>query len=293
MSTITIDTRFLKTVCPVSMPKIGYALREQNRRILDDPAIDAVEITFERADDPLRIDRYLGGLEFDLVSVHALKLSVASPEPPCRRYLEALRGIAEENGAESISDHLGFTRDRDNGVEIGHFAPPPFTLPALDVTCRNIDHVQRSLAKSGLQFYLENIAALFYLDGQMTESEFLWNVLRKTGCGWLLDVTNVYANATNFDFDPFDFISEVMPAAERVQIHLAGGVFDESLGLYIDSHSEPVPQKVWELYHHALDQGRRKIDAVFLERDQDFPDERGWRSEIRHVRAIAEEVLGR
>ena len=66
-------------------PAIGYALREQNRYILDDPTIDAVEITFERADEPLRVERYLDDLEFDYVSVHALKLSVGSPDPPERK----------------------------------------------------------------------------------------------------------------------------------------------------------------------------------------------------------------
>ncbi|HLQ44970.1 MAG TPA: DUF692 family protein, partial [Planctomycetaceae bacterium] len=250
---------------------------------------NAVEITFERADDPLRIDRYVGEQDFDHVSVHALKLSVATSDAPGRNYLDALKAIAEENGAESVSDHLGFTRDGHHGVEMGHFAPPPFTLPALDVTCRNIDLIQKHFGD--IRFYIENIAYLFRFDGTMTEAEFLWRVLHNTGCGWLLDVTNVYANATNFGFDPYDFITEVMPAAERVQIHLAGGFFDEKAGMYIDSHSEPIPAAVWDLYHHALDQGRRKIDTVFLERDQNFPDERGWRSEIRQVRAIDEEVL--
>jgi uncharacterized protein (UPF0276 family) len=274
-------------------PGIGYALREQNRNILNDPAINAVEITFERADDPLRVTRYLADQDFDHVSVHALKLSVASPEPPAREYLEALLAIADENGAASVSDHLGFTRDGDDGVEMGHFAPPPFTAEALDATCRNVDVVQTYFARHGLRFYLENIAYLFRFDSTLTEEEFLWHVLRRTGCGWLLDVTNVYANSVNFGFDPYDFISEVMPAAERVQIHLAGGYFDESLGLYIDSHSEAIPDPVWDLYRHALDQGRRKIDAVFLERDQNFPDERGWRREIRLVRAIAEQTCSR
>jgi uncharacterized protein (UPF0276 family) len=60
--------------------------------------------------------------------------------------------------------------------------------------------------------------------------------------------------------------------------------------MYIDSHSEPIPEPVWDLYRHALDLGRRKIDAVYLERDQNYPDERGWRREIRQVRAIAEEI---
>ena len=63
-------------------PAIGYAIREQNRPILDDLNINAAEITFERADDPLRIDKYIRDQDFDHVSVHALKLSPASAEPP-------------------------------------------------------------------------------------------------------------------------------------------------------------------------------------------------------------------
>lgn len=290
MSVATLDTLRTNAAPRFAVPGIGYALREQNRYVLDDPAINAVEITFERADDPLRIDRYLGEQEFDHVGIHALKLSVASPDAPGLNYLDTLLAIAEENDAESISDHLGFTRDAHNGVEMGHFAPPPFTTAALDVTCRNIDYVQMFFARRDLKFFIENIAYLFRFDGTMTEADFLGRVLQKTGCGWLLDVTNVYANSVNFGFDPYDFIAEVMPAADRVQIHLAGGFFDEQAGMYIDSHSEPIPEPVWNLYRHALEQSGRKTDAVFLERDQNYPDERGWRREIRQVRAIAEEV---
>lgn len=269
-------------------PGIGYAIREQNRPILDDPAINAAEITFERADDPLRIDRYIQDHDFDHVSVHALKLSVASPEPPNQRYLEALRAIAIENGAATVSDHLGFTRDGDNGVEMGHFAPPPWTEAALSATCRNIEHIQKFLGDT--RFYVETIAYMFEFKGTMSEADFVSRMLRCTGCGWLLDVTNVYANATNFGFDPYDFIATVMPHAESVQMHLAGGFFDDESKMYIDSHSEPIHDEVWELYRFSLEQGLGKVNAVFVERDQNFPEEDGWRSEIRRVRDIAEQV---
>ncbi len=268
------------------IPAIGYAIREQNRPILDDPAINAAEITFERADDPLRLNRYIEPFDFDVVSIHALKLSVASPDAPGWQYLDALKAIAEENGATSISDHLGFTRDGHDGVEMGHFAPPPYTAPALDATCRNIDVIHKHFGDT--RFYLENIAYLFQFKSTMSEAEFLAQVLRKTGCGWLLDVTNVYANARNFGFDAYEFIADVMPAAGSVQMHLAGGFYDEQSEMYIDSHSHPIPDPVWDLYRFSLEQAGDKVEVVFLERDQNFPDEQGWRSEIRQVRQIAE-----
>jgi uncharacterized protein (UPF0276 family) len=269
-------------------PAIGYAIREQNRPFLDDPAINAAEITFERADDPLRLERYINDADFDYVSVHSLKLSVASPEPPGRQYLDAIKAIAVENGAASVSDHLGFTRDVHEGVEMGHFAPPPLTAPALDATCRNIDIIQEFFGDR--PFFVENIAYLFRFEGTMSEADFLKRVLRKTGCGWLLDVTNVYANSLNFHFDPYEFIAEVMPVPERVQMHLAGGFHDEKIGMYIDSHSHPIPEPVWGLYRHALELARDKVHAVFIERDQEFPNEQGWREELRTVRRIAQEV---
>ncbi len=271
-------------------PAIGYAIREPNRPYLSDPAIDAAEITFERADDPLRVDTYVGDLHFDYVSVHALKLSVGSLEPPSRRYMDALKAIAIENQAAAISDHLGFTRDTNTGVEMGHFAPPPWTPRMADVVCRNVDVVQRYFGDT--PFFIETIARLFEFRSTLTEADFLSSVLRRTGCGWLLDVTNVYANAVNFGFDAYEFIATVMPHASRVQMHLAGGRRDPRSGWYIDTHSEPIPEPVWDLYGFALQCGRSKVEAVFIERDQNFPDEHGWRSEVRRARSVAESLEG-
>lgn len=270
-------------------PSFGYALREQNRPVLTDPSIDAVEITFERADDPLRVDRYLGNLDFRHVSVHALKLSVSSPDPPGQQYLAALKAIAEENGAETVSDHLGFTRSAHDGVEMGHFAPPPYTSAALDVTCRNVEIVQRYFGP--IRFYLENIAYLFRFESKMSEADFLRGVLSRTGCGWLLDITNVFANATNFGFDAFEFIAEVLPAADSLQIHLAGGVHDEESNMYIDSHSHPIPDTVWDLLRHTTEIAGDRIQTVFIERDQNFPDENGWLDEIKMARRVVGEAM--
>jgi uncharacterized protein (UPF0276 family) len=271
-------------------PAIGYGVREENRAILDDPAINAAEITYEQADDPLRIDRYLGEREFDLVSVHSLELSLACPEPPLRKYLEGIKQVAQENGAKSVSDHLGFTRDGDGRISMGHFQAPPFTPVALDVTSRNVERLMKYFR--GFDFYVENIAYLFLFRGEMSEAEFIIKLLQRTGCGWLLDVTNVYANAVNHGYDGYEFIRSIMPYAPKVQMHLAGGYYDQKARRYFDSHSFPVHQEVWDLYRFALEQGRGKVEAVFIERDADFPTEAGWRGEVRQARAIAEEVSG-
>ena len=199
-----------------------------------------------------------------------------------------MKEVALENEAQSISDHLGFTRSEHHGVEIGHFAPPPYTEAALRATCRNIDHIQNSFGD--LRFYLENIAYLFQFAGEMSEAEFLSEVLSRSGCGWLLDVTNVYANSENFVFNPYEFIEQVMPHASIVQMHLAGGFFDEKAGKYFDTHSHPLPEPVWDLYRFSLEKGFGKVSSVFVERDQNFPEEAEWRSEIRRVRQIAEDV---
>ncbi len=270
------------------LPAIGYGIRRENRKIQDDPAINGVEITFEHADEPLRTSRFLGMQNFDYVSVHALELSVTSPEGPPADYMAGMKAVAEENGAAAVSDHLGFTRDHNQGIGMGHFAPPPYSARALDATCRNIDRVQRYFGK--LPFYLENIAYFFKFRGEMTEAEFLSGALARTGCGWLLDVTNVYANSLNHGYEPYEFIRQVMPVARRVQLHLAGGYFDEDAEMYFDSHSEPVPPEVWDLYRFSLELGRGKIDAVFIERDDNFPNEEGWRSEVRQARSIAVSV---
>ena len=269
-------------------PAIGYAIREQNRPILDDPAINAAEMTFERTDDPLRVDRYIQELDFDYTSVHALKLSVCSPEPPNQKYLDSLKTIALENDAVAVSDHLGFTRDTDGGVEIGHFAPPPYTEAALKCTCRNIARIQQYFGE--IRFYVENIAYLFQFDGTMSEAKFLGRVLNNTGCGWLLDVTNVYANAMNFGYDSYQFIEEVMSATNSVQMHLAGGYYNEQAKMYLDSHSHPIPEEVWDLYEYSLELANGRAKAVFIERDQNFPDEDGWRQEIHKAREIADAV---
>lgn len=270
------------------LPATGYALREENRPYAATPAWNAVEIDFQRASHPLRTKAYLAGLAFDYVSVHALEVSISSPAPPEARYLDALVEVAAENNASAITDHLGFTHGRRGGHGAGHVMTPPLTQTALDVTCRNIEIVQRHFGP--YRFYVENLAHFFQLAGSMDEATFFCRMLERTGCGLLLDITNSYANQQNFGASAREFIEAVIPSAARLQMHLAGGFFDENKGRYIDSHSEPIPDDVWELYRDAVELAGEKVEAVFIERDWNFPSAEGWASEVHRARAIIEDI---
>jgi uncharacterized protein len=270
------------------LPAMGYAICEQHQPIAVDPAITAAEIPFELADDPLRIDRYVGDRDFDYVSVHTEALSLGSAEPPAWHFLEALHAIAAENGASAISGPMGFLRDGNQGVAMAQVAPIPLTEAALETVCRNIQLIQEYFAP--LPFHVETIASLFRFQGTMTETEFLSRVLERTGCGWLLDVTNVYANAVNLGFDPFAFLEAVLPIPKHIQLRLAGGFRDERADVYLGSRAHPIPDVVWDLYRHALVLGSSRVDAVFIEPAQNLSDELERASEIRHARNIAEEI---
>src|SRR5262245_46866748 len=168
------------------LPATGYALRDENRPYVDDPAWNGIEIDYQRASHPLRIEPCLSGLSFDYVSVHAMELSVCSPDPPDPRYLDALVEVAEENGAVAITDHLGFTHAKRGGAGVGHVMTPPLSNEALDATCCNIEIIQRHFGDRRL--FIENLAHFFLLPGTLPEAEFICRMLERTGCGLLLDV---------------------------------------------------------------------------------------------------------
>lgn len=270
------------------LPATGYALREENQAYVGNADWNAVEVDFQRAAHPLRSKAYLDGLKFDYVSIHALEISICSPDPPQLAYLDALVEVAAENGAVAITDHLGFSHARPGGHGAGHVMTPPLTQTSLDVTCRNIETVQRHLGEHPL--FLENLAHFFVLEGTLDEATFFQRFLHRTGCGLLLDITNAYANQRNFGTNASEFIEALLMYAPRVQFHLAGGFYDEPRGRYIDSHSEPIPEEVWELYRTALLLGGDRVEAVFIERDWNFPRADGWASEVAQARAIASEV---
>jgi uncharacterized protein len=269
------------------LPAIGYTLREVNRPILADPAINALEIACDEPGDLARILPDGDGHEQNLLSVQVPELAPANADFPGPEKLDSLSTRWAKVGATWLSAPLAASSDGRLGLEGGR-SPAPCTPEVLDRCCRNIDAIEEHFAP--LSFYVENTVYALRPAGTMSEADFLYGVLRQSGCGWLLNLTHVYAGATTFGFDPYEFIAEVLPAAERVQLRVAGGLRDQRSQGLANSRSYPIPEPVWSLYRHALSLCSEKVTAVFLGRDLSLAEESVWRREVRQIRHIAEDI---
>lgn len=262
------------------LPAIGYALRHQTRTLFNDPTINAVEIDFSHSGFGSRP-------EVDLVSIYAPQLLLGTPAKADPERLNAMTTAADRNGAASITGRLAQALEAipDEGATI---APVAGTEESLDNCCRNIDLLQDHF--SPLSFYVESPTFTFEAKDGLSTADFLYTALRRTGCGWLLDLSSLFTESEKHGFDPHDFVSEVMPAAERVQLHLGSGIPDLGQSRCALCRAKPIAQPVWDLYRHALRFGSEKITAVFVERDQDPPDMDLWHREALRTRQIAEAV---
>lgn len=196
----------------------------------------------------VEVDHYVGVLDRAAAEVpvvaHHLGLSVGTDEPADPGYLEQLAAWQRRYGFPWHSDHLavarvpGTNRREHAGVNI----PLPFDEEMLVVTCDRVAEVKAAI---DVPFLVEN--SVYFLDipeQDYTEAAFLTELTRRTGCGLLLDLHNLYANARNHGFAARDFLDEI-PLASVVEIHIAGG--SEFAGMWTDSHSGPCPQPVWDL----------------------------------------------
>ena len=164
-------------------------------------------------------------------------------------------------------------------MEIGHLAPLPFSREALDVLVRNIAEVQGRIETP---LILENITYHVTMPGaEMDEATFLDELTGRTGCGLLLDLTNLYTNAVNHGGDPFAELDR-LPLDRVVQLHFVGGHWQD--GLLIDSHSQPTPPEVWALMEAVV--ARAPVRGIILERDENLAPFGDLLAEIERARAI-------
>ena len=211
---------------------------------------------------------------------HGLDLSLGSAEGLEDEYADMVAALVNRLRPPWWSEHIAWTRA--GGVHLGYLTPLPFTREALTVLCRNIGAMQR---RTDIPLILENISYVIALSGaEMTEAQFLTEVVERTGCGLLLDVTNLYANAVNHGGDPIAML-DALPMERVVQLHFVGGRWKE--GVFVDSHSQPTPPEVWALMDEVL--ARAPVKGVLLERDENLPPFSELAAELQHARRLGQQ----
>ncbi|CRZ18799.1 DUF692 domain-containing protein [Mycolicibacterium neworleansense] len=192
---------------------------------------------------------------------HGVALSLGGAEPVQPKRVRRLAACVQALGAPLVSEHIAFVRA--GGIEAGHLLPVPRTREALDVLAANIGRTRRELP---VPLALENIASFVeWPESDLTESEFLTELVERTGVLLVLDVANVYANARNRGRDPLRELAR-LPVEQVAYSHVAGGRDGEDF--YHDTHTERTPAEVLDLVT-AL---RERVDTPFmLERDGRFP----------------------
>jgi len=200
------------------------------------------------------------------VSLHGVSLSLAGPEAPDASHLARLGALARRIEPVLVSEHLAWSRWR--GRYLPDLLPFVRSTEALQHIAANIGRTQDVL---GRRIGIENPAHYLQMHGHAwDEVDFLAELVRRTGCGLLLDVNNVQVSARNLGFDAGGYIDRV-PAEAIVEVHLAGHSQDPALGagLLIDSHDEPVADEVWALYRRLV--RRCGPRPTLIERDGKLP----------------------
>lgn len=216
------------------------------------------------------------------LSIHGVGLSIGSMQPLDRDHLARLKILCDRYQPESFSEHLAWSSHGE--VFLNDLLPLPYTTETLDRVADHIDQVQQVL---GRQMLLENPATyLLFAESTIEETEFLAELARRTGCGLLLDVNNVFVASVNHNLDPRDYLSR-FPLQHVREIHLSGHsetVDDHDAPLLIDSHDTPVKDPVWDLYRTVI--SRIGPVATLIEWDNDVPDWPVLRAEAEAAGAI-------
>ncbi|GAA2582932.1 DUF692 domain-containing protein [Dactylosporangium fulvum] len=210
---------------------------------------------------------------------HGVKLSLGGAEPVDDARAAHLAECAAALRSPLVSEHIAFVRA--GGVEAGHLLPVPRTREAVDAVVANVRRTQAALG--GVPLALEPIAALFdWPAPELTEGQFLTEILDRTGCGLLLDIANVYANARNRSSSAVELLDE-LPLERIAYVHVAGGA--EHDGFYHDTHTHATPPEVLDLVKELC--ARTTPPALMLERDGHYPPAAELARELDAIAAAA------
>lgn len=200
------------------------------------------------------------------LSLHGVSLSLAADAPPDVVHLRRLRRLVDRVKPVLVSEHLAWSAW--NGQYVPDLLPFPRTHDALVRVAGNVMRTQESL---GRRISLENPSHYLVLEGHdWSETDFLAELVRRTGCGLLLDVNNVHVSAHNLGTDAHAYL-DAFPLHAVTEIHLAGHTVDEEHAetLLVDSHDAPIADSVWGLYRHVLALGGAR--PTLIERDGNLP----------------------
>lgn len=201
------------------------------------------------------------------LSLHGVGLSIGGPDRPDAAHLKRLRDLITRYQPASFSEHLAWS---SHGSDyLNDLLPLPYTPETLQLVCDHVDEVQATL---GCRLLLENPSTyVLFAQSTLAETEFLAEIARRTGCGLLLDVNNVFVSCTNHRTDPQDWLAAI-PLEAVGEVHL-GGHATEALPsgpLLIDDHGSPVADPVWALYSQTI--ARAGALPTLIEWDNDIPD---------------------
>lgn len=184
------------------------------------------------------------------LSIHGVGLSLGSAGPLDPDHLTALAHLVDRYQPQWVSEHLAWCGI--DGVFLNDLLPIPYTEASLTLFA---DHVDQTQERLGRRILIENPSASFaYANVEMTEPEFLSEVVRRTGCGLLLDVNNLFVSARNLGLDEYAYL-EALPQAAIGEYHLAGHAtrrIAPDATLRIDDHGSQVCADVWALYRHTI-----------------------------------------
>jgi uncharacterized protein len=236
-------------------PRAGVGLKpEHYRTILEtDPDMGFFEVHAENymgAGGPPR--RYLSEIRNRYpLSLHGVGLSIGADRRLDRDHLQRLKQLIERYQPGLFSEHLAWSTHEATFFD--DLLPVPYTSETLVRVTDHIDEVQETL---GRQMLLENPSTyLAFAESTYSEIEFIAEIVRRTGCGLLLDVNNVYVASINQQWDPARYIDEY-PLAHVQEVHLAGytrEADDKGRPLLIDTHDRPVDEIVWDLFEHTIE----------------------------------------
>jgi uncharacterized protein len=219
------------------------------------------------------------------ISLHGVCMSIGGPQPVDQAHLARFCALVERYEPALISEHLAWSTHET--TYFNDLLPLPYTQATLAHVCEHINEVQEAI---GRRILIENPSTyVAFASTTMSETDFIRAIARRTGCGLLLDVNNVFVSATNQGYSALDYLAD-FPLGDVAEIHLAGHTQqsdDEGELLLIDSHDKPVADAVWKLYEIAI--SRCGSIPTLIEWDSQIP---AWPI-LRAEAAAAQAILDR